>query len=206
MVAPTCYLTDWNSFAHKVRVVYEKAFFLLTAVHLVLVTPGVGGVVDGEELCNLLWVVLRLHVSLYSQLPFVVSPKSVDLSRVSQDDCVVVPASSLRDPLRPEGLYHLWRISRVVVIMTELAIIVETTRENLTLLSHEDGMVETACRGDYHFRGKALNDLRSNFVGRVLKTQLAIVISPHRIHHCLGPPDGTTHNRSASLSCRGDGL
>lgn len=65
---------------------------------------------------------------------------------------MIVPAGRLGNELVLEGLNENWRVSGSNIILTELAIVVEAARVDLSIYGYKDGMVESAGSLDYLLR------------------------------------------------------
>ena len=61
---------------------------------------------------------------------------------------MIVAASCLSNELAPEAVNEHRRISAPDVIVAELPIVIESTREHLSVQSHEDRVVQSTSRLD----------------------------------------------------------
>ena len=65
---------------------------------------------------------------------------------------MIVPAGRLGNELVLEGLNENWGVSGSNIILTELAIVVEASRVDLSIYGYKDGMMESAGSLDYLLR------------------------------------------------------
>lgn len=140
---------------------------------------------DRHEFLDHFWLSLSHTIGFNAKLTLIVSTEGIDLPSVSPYYSVIVATSSLCNKFVSETFNKDRSIPTADVIMPQLTIVIEPTREDFAIHCNKHRVMQPAsCLNDLT-RRETTNDLRCNLMAGVFLTQLSVVIPSNWVNLCM---------------------